>query len=277
MRWQARVEPPGDVVELGVYQGRSAIHIGQFVRPGETFTVCDLFEDAQTSEVAPAYVRRAYATLTQQTFEQHYLRFHDELPVVVRGPTSEIADHVPAGSCRFVHIDASHLYDDVLADTKVSHSLLRQSGVVVFDDFRHVRTLGTAAAVWEAVATLELVPICASASKLYATWGDPSALQDELTRRFASRKRFTVDTTTIRGRPVLRIAQVGAVERSLRKPARPTWPTAPHLRLLAEVGFGLSRIGYRMTRLAVQERPGAAALASIERKLGRLRNRVRQR
>ena len=36
---QNRTQPPGDLVELGVYKGKSAIHIARFKRDEEKFTV----------------------------------------------------------------------------------------------------------------------------------------------------------------------------------------------------------------------------------------------
>lgn len=34
----------GDLLEMGVYVGKSAILLGQHLRPGESLTVCDLFD-----------------------------------------------------------------------------------------------------------------------------------------------------------------------------------------------------------------------------------------
>src|SRR3954470_16892707 len=43
---QERLQQPGDLAELGTYQGKSAILIGMHQRPGDRFTVCDLFDKA---------------------------------------------------------------------------------------------------------------------------------------------------------------------------------------------------------------------------------------
>ena len=43
-----RDSPPGDLVELGAFHGKSAVIIGDYLREGERFVVVDLFgEDEQ--------------------------------------------------------------------------------------------------------------------------------------------------------------------------------------------------------------------------------------
>lgn len=86
--------------------------------------------------------------------------------------------------------------------------LLRPSGVVVFDDYRTEHTIGTAAAVWEAVIRDDLRPICVSSMKFYGTWGDPAPLQGEILRRIAERKDHYADHYTVFGKPLIRVAVV---------------------------------------------------------------------
>ena len=51
---------PGDLLEIGAYLGRSAIHMGQHQRAGETFTVCDLFDLASTETSIRPGARAGY-------------------------------------------------------------------------------------------------------------------------------------------------------------------------------------------------------------------------
>ena len=140
----------GDLAELGAYLGKSAALIGFGQQPGETFTVIDLFEQEATAEENRAENEDQYAELSQEAFEKYYLTIHDTLPVVVRGPSASIVDHAAHGTHRFVHIDASHLYEHVVEDIAAARKLLKPGGVVVFDDFRAQHTPGVAAAVWRA-------------------------------------------------------------------------------------------------------------------------------
>ena len=183
--YQNQTGQQGDLLELGTFKGKSAILMGQKLKPGETLTVCDLFEDVTGWSGAAASEKAFFSTQTpsRQSFEQNYLAFHHALPVIVQGPTNTIGDHVAPGSCRFVHIDASHVYDNVIADTASARAALQENGVVVFDDYRKAQTLGTAAAVWEAVLNQGLAPIFATDFKLYATWGDPEPIRDAIIAR----------------------------------------------------------------------------------------------
>lgn len=190
---QHRLGEPGDLVELGCYQGKSAILIGTHLRPSERFTVCDLFGEEPGEEANRSEHNWSYQNLTRAAFERNYLAFHDELPTIVQAATETITEHVPPGSCRLVHVDASHLWEHVARDIESARTLLRPNGVVVVDDFRAEHTPGVAAAVWTAVATAGLRPICVTGNKFYGTWGDPGPVQDDLlawlagcTRRFHS-------------------------------------------------------------------------------------------
>ncbi|MES5816561.1 class I SAM-dependent methyltransferase [Streptomyces sp. RG80] len=175
-----RQKEPGDLLELGAYMGKSAILLGRHLGPGERFTVCDLFGGDAPDGANQAETSKSYASLTRQSFERNYLSFHDELPRVIEAPSSVISSEVAAGSCRFVHIDASHLYEHVRDDIGAAREILLPEGVVVLDDFRSEHTPGVSVAAWEAVLNRGLRPICLSTQKLYGTWGDPSAVQEEL-------------------------------------------------------------------------------------------------
>ncbi|MFJ1756733.1 class I SAM-dependent methyltransferase [Kitasatospora sp. NPDC088134] len=198
----------GDLLELGTYLGRSAILLGSYLRPGQTFTVCDLFDldapdDSNSAEMSMSYRE----TLTRRAFERNYLAFHPELPVVVQAPTSVLADgRIPAGSCRFVHVDASHLYEHVIGDIKVARDALAPGGVVALDDYRAPHTPGVAAAVWEAVFTLGLRPVLLTPEKFYGTWGDPEAVRKQLLARDWRAEGFRLDDETIAGQPCHRLA-----------------------------------------------------------------------
>ncbi len=203
---QEEREPTGDLVEMGAYMGKSAIVIGRHLRPGETFTVCDLFgADLPDDDAVKAEQDWAYNNLTRQAFERNYLAFHESLPTVVQAPTSAILDHVKPQSCRFVHIDASHMYEHVQADIQAARTMLREDGIVVCDDFRSEHTPGTAAAVWMAVAHEGLRPICITGTKLYGTWGDPTAVQDELIEWLEGQQSGTTDVQTVMGHRLIRI------------------------------------------------------------------------
>lgn len=200
-----QLEAPGDLVELGAYLGKSAILIGRHLGAGERFIVCDLFGQPAGDSRNQRESNYSYRSLDRARFEANYLAFHSELPVVVQGPTSSILEHVPSATARFVHVDASHLYGHVAGDVDAARKMLRPGGLVVFDDFRAAHTPGTAAAVWEAVFTKDLRPICLTTKKLYGTWDDPLPVQKALEQWLVDQPHLGVDRQVIAGRPVLRV------------------------------------------------------------------------
>ncbi|WAZ23685.1 class I SAM-dependent methyltransferase [Streptomyces cinnabarinus] len=199
----------GDLLELGVYLGKSAILLGRHSRPGETFTVCDLFEDDAPDGANQAESSKSYGSLTRQAFERNYLSFHDTLPQVVQGPSSVITDVVAAGSCRFVHIDASHLYEHVHDDIGAARELLVPDGIVVLDDFRSEHTPGVSVATWEAVLNRGLRPVCLSTQKLYGTWGDPEGVQEELLGMLRGRADCGLSVQEAAGHRLVRVRYRG--------------------------------------------------------------------
>ncbi|OAH10089.1 class I SAM-dependent methyltransferase [Streptomyces jeddahensis] len=197
---------PGDLLEMGCYLGKSAILLGEHLREGETFTVCDLFgvesHGLYSRRDTLAFYRE---TLTREAFEANYLNFHEDLPVIVHARTTALASRIAPGSCRFVHIDASRTYEDVSGDIDIARSVLRKDGVVAIDDYRTEHVPGVAAAVWEAVFTKGLRPVCLSAAKLYATWGEPEPFQQAVRAWATDRVDRVVVDEKIDGDPVLRV------------------------------------------------------------------------
>jgi predicted O-methyltransferase YrrM len=200
---QQRAGMQGDLAEIGVYLGSSAVLIGDFLRPEEQFTVVDVFEESGTDQANRNENAQWYDGLSQRRFEQNYQRLHTELPVVVRGLSTTIRQHARHGTHRFVHVDASHLYAHVREDVETARLLLAPDGIVVFDDYRSEHAPGVAAAVWPALGD-GLVPLVVSHGKLYATWGDPAPWLAAV-ERWLPRSDFTSETHEIAGHRVVRV------------------------------------------------------------------------
>lgn len=203
---QKQLAEPGDLLEVGAYLGKSAIFTGGYLRAGERFTVCDLFDGPADDTANSEEMARSYATLTRRAFEANYLSFHDELPVVVQGLSSVVPDHVEPASCRFAHIDASHLYEHVHGDIVNVRELLTPRGVVVLDDFRAEHCPGVAAAAWQAVTTGGLHVLCITGTKMYGTWGDPEAIRAELLEWLATRDDMWHEVQSVAGETLIRIS-----------------------------------------------------------------------
>ncbi|MFD5648272.1 class I SAM-dependent methyltransferase [Streptomyces sp. NPDC127039] len=216
---QERLDTRGDLLELGAYLGKSAILLGHRLRDGETLTVCDLFGAEPPDAANRAEAAKSYSSLTRQAFERNYLSFHDALPRIIQAPSSAVVDEVAPGTCRFVHIDASHLYEHVEGDIGAARSLLGPDGIVVLDDFRSEHTPGVAVAAWEAVLNRGLRPVCLSSQKLYGTWGDPEPVQEELLAALRGRDDIAVTVERAAGQRLVRTRARG---KRLRPPSLPS-------------------------------------------------------
>ncbi|MFF2748491.1 class I SAM-dependent methyltransferase [Kitasatospora sp. NPDC058048] len=234
----------GDVLELGSYLGRSAVLLGDHLRPGERLTVCDLFDSEAGDAENAAEMNMSYRrTLTRSAFEANYLAFHGELPEIVQAPTSALADgRVRAHSCRFVHVDASHLYEHVAGDIAVARAALAENGVVALDDYRSEHTPGVSAAVWEAVFTGGLRPVLLTPMKFYGTWGDAAAVQAVLKERDWWAEGYTVDEDTIADAKVLRLNY------QVKAPVQRSTPRRLALELLPPVATKATRRMLRTLR-----------------------------
>lgn len=201
--------PPGDLVELGAYKGKSAVVIGDHLRADERFVVVDLFGTAKSDDGVVTTANQtenqiSYAALTRNQFESNYLSLHPVLPEIIQALSSEVVQHVGPGSARFVHVDASHLYAQVREDVVNTRQLLRADGVVVFDDYRSEHTPGVAAAVWEAVIKENLIPFAITPNKLYGVYGDPEPYANALRKLFATDDRYWSEDQEVMGRTLLR-------------------------------------------------------------------------
>lgn len=205
-----RHSPPGAVVELGTYLGKSAVVLGDYIRDDDRFVALDLFGRTDllepTADANEAELQRSYGTLTRAGFEANYLALHPVLPEIVEGLSSAITDHVPAGTARFVHVDASHLYDQVRVDVANTRHLLRPGGVAIFDDWRSEHTPGVGAAVWEAVFGRGLIPIAITGYKFYGVYADPEPYRAAIQALVDRHADVWAEQQDIAGYPVFRLA-----------------------------------------------------------------------
>lgn len=162
-----------DLLEIGVYHGRSAILFGHFIQAGERLFVCDPFED-QPVDAAPG--RRQYGGLTRGAFEARYREHHAELPVVLACRSTELLPReLVRPPFRLVHVDGSHEPDVVAQDVATARHLLVPGGVAVFEDDHGVHVPRIPPRVRELFAAGALTPLCITPGKTYALAG-PDAL-----------------------------------------------------------------------------------------------------
>ena len=157
----------GDMLEIGVYQGKSAILMGCGLRPDERLIACDLFDKVLSHEDISAKHRQTYDGLDAAEFYRHWDHYHSRQGLDVRICDSAQLTELPP--LRFIHIDGCHNYQCARGDIALAAKHTAPRGVISLDDYRVTEEPGVAAAISEAVAAGELFPFCASDMKLYAT------------------------------------------------------------------------------------------------------------
>jgi hypothetical protein len=156
----------GDLLEIGVYRGKSAILMGCGLRPDERLIACDLFDKVTSHEDIAVEDREAYDGLNVAEFSRNWNRYHSRRRLDVRICDSAQLTELPP--LRFTHIDGCHNYQCVKADIRLAAKHTGPQGVISLDDYAIAEKPGVAAAISEAVGAGELFPFCASDMKLYA-------------------------------------------------------------------------------------------------------------
>lgn len=189
----------GDILEIGVYQGKSAVLLGHFLGPHEELMVCDTFESEAIQEQNLIENQKYYANVQRQTFEKNFAQFHSRLPRIFACSSTDLIQYLPPSNrFRFIHIDGSHLYEVVREDIKLSRQLLEHKGVVVFDDYRSPHTPGVSAALWDTVLHEALHPFCLSPDKMYAYWGNQPPFDSKALQKWLQDQGFfQIDESTV--------------------------------------------------------------------------------
>jgi methyltransferase family protein len=156
----------GDMLEIGVYRGKSAILMGCGLRSDERLIACDLFDQVMSHEDITDKHRAAYAGLEAGEFRGNWNRYHSPERLDVR--ICDSAELIELPPLRFTHIDGCHNYQCVRRDITLAAEHAGPRGVISLDDYRVAEEPGVAKAISEAVAAAELFPFCASDMKLYA-------------------------------------------------------------------------------------------------------------
>ena len=222
----------GHLLEIGVYQGRSAIVLGFLRKNSEQLHLCDPFEAPSVD--SPNFLADTldwYNGYNQDLVEANYLRFHDQLPHIHACSSRELHDRLEPALFCFIHLDGSHDEETIHSDFELARKLLVDGGVLAISGYRNVYTLELAAAVWKEVATSSLVPLCATESHLFVSWSPAQLAEpDDLLARFEAIPQAIVERKD--AVPVIRSLPVQ--ERTLRSTVRSfvppvLWPLAHRL------------------------------------------------
>lgn len=116
----------GNLFEIGVHHGKTAIFLARMLRPGELLGVCDVFGRQELNVDHSGEGSR-------ELFEQNMRAFGRPARVFAKSSHDLTTDDTTT-NCRFFHIDGGHRPDDVLADLQTAVRALHPHGVVALDD-----------------------------------------------------------------------------------------------------------------------------------------------
>ncbi|MFN2386936.1 MAG: class I SAM-dependent methyltransferase [Thermoanaerobaculia bacterium] len=128
---QRRHGVEGDIVEIGVHHGRSALLMSCFVDlEREWLYLNDIFEDqAANLSRSGAGDRDAFLTHLRR------LRPGFDRYTILQKPSSELSASDIGTSCRFFHIDGGHSSAETEGDLSTAARSLHPDGVIVIDDY----------------------------------------------------------------------------------------------------------------------------------------------
>ncbi|HWD75957.1 MAG TPA: class I SAM-dependent methyltransferase, partial [Solirubrobacteraceae bacterium] len=119
----------GDLFEIGVHHGRSAVLLSHLARPGERLGVCDLF-GAQEQNVSDS------GSGDRGIFEANMAALasgFDRLDVFAMA-SDRLTPEQLGGPYRLFHIDGGHLREEALSDLRLGAAVLDPRGAIAVDD-----------------------------------------------------------------------------------------------------------------------------------------------
>ena len=127
-------KPKGDVCEIGVAYGKSAIAISQFIS-NNNFYLYDIFSEADKQKATSNIAKFGNANnLIWRLEDTTQLKFDD---VIFQN------------ELRFLHIDGCHEHSAVLSDLNLFSSKMRDDGIIALDDFQDQEFPGVNSAAFQ--------------------------------------------------------------------------------------------------------------------------------
>lgn len=127
---QKRARIQGDLFEIGVHHGKSAVMLASMANPeSETLSVCDIFASQHSNVSRSGYGDR-------QVFEANLRRYalHFAPIRILQVNSKELRPDEVGDNIRFFHIDGGRNADEALSDLRLAAASLVQDGVIVVDD-----------------------------------------------------------------------------------------------------------------------------------------------
>jgi hypothetical protein len=186
---QRREGIAGNLFEIGVHHGKTALFLARMVADAEILGVCDLFEQQDLN-----FDRSGEGS--RLLFERHMREAALLEPARVRVfsfPSRHLTVDQTTDRCRFFHIDGGHRPEDVFNDLEVADRALTTEGVIAVDDVFNPSWPGVSEGFYRYIRERPetFVPIViggnkvllsrpSAASRYEAHWADPADCQESV-------------------------------------------------------------------------------------------------
>ena len=121
----------GDVLEIGVHHGRSAIVVASLTSPGQKFVAVDLFDELQDRNVSES------GSGNRHEFLRNMGQFFDDLSFVktIQADSSSFSADAIGHEFSFCHIDGGHSPQETYNDLDLCCRILKPGGLLAMDDY----------------------------------------------------------------------------------------------------------------------------------------------
>src|SRR4051812_37668234 len=120
-----------DVLEIGVYHGKSAVLIAEFRADGARMVAADLFDALQ------GFGAEGGAVPMEQAFRDHLRAAHGSLDFLrtIAGSSADLTAADLGTQFSFCHIDGDHSQDGTYHDIGLAYSTSLPGGLIAIDDY----------------------------------------------------------------------------------------------------------------------------------------------
>ena len=185
---QKREGISGNLFEVGVHHGKTAIFLARAAADGEIVGVCDVFENQEANVDHSGEGSRDLFLANMRT--------HANLPVerlaIFSKRSASLTSDETTTKCRFFHIDGGHRPEDVFADLVTADRALSPEGVLSIDDLFNANWPGVSEGFYSFHTTRPdaFVPIFIGGNKVFFTRPDAAQRYEQHWRRGRVGRQF---------------------------------------------------------------------------------------
>jgi predicted O-methyltransferase YrrM len=136
LSFQESLSAKGDILEIGTYKGKSAALLGRHLKDGERLVLVDVTDYLDPIAVEPFKDRTDFILSDSSKLRRSLPRYGER-------------HH----TFRFIHIDASHGYEETFRELEMANELLAPLGIISLDDFTNLNYSQNIAAIFKYLYT----------------------------------------------------------------------------------------------------------------------------